>query len=1036
MSIPRPPYGQKRSAQRRKLKIILASVAAGLLVLALLCANIFVCVPAWIRWGIVVGSCPDGKPVPSAVLHAYGLRRGRPGHVEVVGRAVYSRGGADDDYRTALRRFDPQAYLVDADGQATLLEPEKKWKKSYKGARRARVVLPQVPDGDYKLRAVLDTPLGEVQAETELPLYAPALVHLATDRPLYKPGQTIMFRAVVLRMADHTPLDGRPGVFTVTDPSGDILLEERVPAGVWGVAAGDFPLADDAQAGTYAVTWCSGEASDTVHLRVEPFTLPRFEVQVKPSRSWYGAGDQPLISGSLRYRSGAPVADARVVLQVLGAGGQSWPPPNDWLDERSVTTDRDGAFELALSPVPDDLQGTVTLPVVLQATDAAGERVAGGSALKLSATPIVATVETELADGLVPDFNNRVYMRITRPDGTPLAGAEVTASRAWDATDPGVTGIADADAVAALQLDPGKPVSVVIPPLPYRPPPPSEQLRVQRVSLQDLFGDDEVSLDERVFLDPWDRDLEACAIYVESGQELFRAGVATGADGAVRRVLVGDAPTERCLAEQLRGQRSLPGKERLYLVSWRIQAAPGATMTTDSDAVPANPEGLSDLRERARLQARPCVADMERSSRFTHRLHWRASEGSRALATRWVPDPKASGIWSAQQRLCVQAAFSDLVLDEAALDDAEGVMRLAVSPDPSRSAPAERTGSVRSAYELKVSASIKGDPIGETKVLIDPGTVPNLRLRAEQPLLRAGDPLQVKLLRGPDFYGSLPEKDTKLHLMQGDDRVAELKYDEKRRIISGQVPKGLHGLLTVEWAGARAVLLVPREEELSVSVEPDSQVYRPGDLARLTLRTAEGERPSEAAVSLFGVDEALSQLAPLLSPDDWGRITIRAKTDRAAFGIFDARALLTGQIAGDNAVLATLQRISQIPPAPAEEEGVTVHGEQRFDPVVPLTETFYQLLSDARRRVAAWEEGAAEGDVMTCKRMVELWGEMLTAREKAGDPVDDAFGRRLELWRLPADLLELTDPRLLVSDARRLPEDVEPWQAYVWEVAR
>ena len=43
----------------------------------------------------------------------------------------------------------------------------------------------------------------------------------------------------------------------------------------------------------------------------------------------------------------------------------------------------------------------------------------------------------------------------------------------------------------------------------------------------------------------------------------------------------------------------------------------------------------------------------------------------------------------------------------------------------------------------------------------------------------------------------------------------------------------------------------------------------------------------------------------------------------------------------------------------------------------------------------------------------------------------DAYGQPLELGRLPSDLLALTDPRLMVLDARHLPEDVEDWQAFV-----
>jgi hypothetical protein len=63
--------------------------------------------------------------------------------------------------------------------------------------------------------------------------------------------------------------------------------------------------------------------------------------------------------------------------------------------------------------------------------------------------------------------------------------------------------------------------------------------------------------------------------------------------------------------------------------------------------------------------------------------------------------------------------------------------------------------------------------------------------------------------------------------------------------------------------------------------------------------------------------------------------------------------------------------------------------------------------------------------------MVGLWRDALAACAARGDRVDDAYGRRMQLWRLPADLLALTDPRQVVVAATRLPEDVENWPAWV-----
>ena len=62
---------------------------------------------------------------------------------------------------------------------------------------------------------------------------------------------------------------------------------------------------------------------------------------------------------------------------------------------------------------------------------------------------------------------------------------------------------------------------------------------------------------------------------------------------------------------------------------------------------------------------------------------------------------------------------------------------------------------------------------------------------------------------------------------------------------------------------------------------------------------------------------------------------------------------------------------------------------------------------------------------------------VLADLRKDGEPARDAWGRELTLDVLPMDLLEQTDPRQVVADGTRLPEDVQSWTRYVAEeVAR
>ena len=79
----------------------------------------------------------------------------------------------------------------------------------------------------------------------------------------------------------------------------------------------------------------------------------------------------------------------------------------------------------------------------------------------------------------------------------------------------------------------------------------------------------------------------------------------------------------------------------------------------------------------------------------------------------------------------------------------------------------------------------------------------------------------------------------------------------------------------------------------------------------------------------------------------------------------------------------------------------------------------------------AWEKAAKPGEQLTHARTKELWDATLDAREAADRPVNDPYGRRMVLHQLSEDLLAKTQPNLLVRDAARLPEDNEPWAAWV-----
>ena len=133
----------------------------------------------------------------------------------------------------------------------------------------------------------------------------------------------------------------------------------------------------------------------------------------------------------------------------------------------------------------------------------------------------------------------------------------------------------------------------------------------------------------------------------------------------------------------------------------------------------------------------------------------------------------------------------------------------------------------------------------------------------------------------------------------------------------------------------------------------------------------------------------------------------------------------------DVAAAATVTRVGAIPEPAELDRYVEAVGGTSFDPVEGLTDGFYRALGALYGRVRRWEKEAPKGELMRPQVMASLWQDALTSVEQKDGPVEDAYGRRLTLAVLPDDLLELADPRAVVVDGTRLPEDVDNWIAWV-----
>jgi hypothetical protein len=634
---------------------------------------------------------------------------------------------------------------------------------------------------------------------------------------------------------------------------------------------------------------------------------------------------------------------------------------------------------------------------------------------------------TELEGGLVENTNNRVYLRVSTAGGSVLRGAAINVKRAWAPGDEGIDAELDADGVARIQLDPGRPVNVVIPPMPVRRQVQRAPGAVSRTGLTERVSQRTAPLADQVAMDKWLAPLSACAKWVTDTVGQAEITVRVERSGAITAAVTEGGALDRCVADIARRRRLPAGRDRLYTVGFAINESDKPVLEVDVDSSSEPPEELAELLEEAALDARDCLPD-NFEGELPWALFWKTSAASKKVQATWLRDTGSDRTMPAGAAACILSRVSRRAFDEPPESSAIGLVRYELSQpgsDDQRELRPEPT--IMQGYELLVSAQVDGEPFGETKLRMQPGSVPRLRMRANPVIADAGQNVTVNFLRSSDFRGDLPEKVLVSH--RGDTKTVEL--DKKTKTATVEIPKDARGWFELSADGARALVFARSDTDLTLALTPARPTYAPGSSAELRVVTNIGGKPAKAAVGLFGVDDSLAQLAPLPGPRELGAIRPTIEMTEQAFGALDAQALELGRIQGEHAAEATVLRIASIPTPPEIDIVLNGSAESHFDPIADLTDHFYIALVELHAQARKWETSAPKGEMISPATMAKLWKQALDACKARGEPIDDAFGRRLRLHRLPDDLLAQTDPNQVIVDGTRLPEDVEPWGPWV-----
>ncbi|PXF60021.1 MAG: alpha-2-macroglobulin [Candidatus Methanogaster sp.] len=176
----------------------------------------------------------------------------------------------------------------------------------------ARFETPEVEEGTYSLIA---EPVGtgeEYTATVRISKSNP--IFIETDKPIYKPGQTVHGRILLLNnnlkpVEDSVKLE-------IADASGIKVFRETLETNGFGVAAFDLPLSAEPNLGTWKIKAEAGESKSVVDIEVERYVLPKFEVETATREDWFLVSDRITGTVSANYFFGKPV-DGSVEIEAV-----------------------------------------------------------------------------------------------------------------------------------------------------------------------------------------------------------------------------------------------------------------------------------------------------------------------------------------------------------------------------------------------------------------------------------------------------------------------------------------------------------------------------------------------------------------------------------------------------------------------------------------------------------------------------------------------------------------------------------------------
>jgi len=254
------------------------------------------------------------------------------------------------------------------------------------------------------------------------------ITHFFTDRAIYRPGQTIYFKGILIEKDGNTQniVTNTKTTVTLLDVNYEKVVSLDLTTNEYGTFSGTFTAPTGVLTGSMTIQNEWGSHA----VQVEEYKRPKFEVTFKPFSGTFKLSETVKARGSAKAYAGSNIDGAEVKYRVVRSAyfpypwycKRGWFPQTESMEILNGTTitDANGEFEISFQAIPDrsikkEYKPSFTFTIYADVVDITGETRSSETSVTIGYTAL--NLSLDIPETLNREAKKDFTINTTNPAG-------------------------------------------------------------------------------------------------------------------------------------------------------------------------------------------------------------------------------------------------------------------------------------------------------------------------------------------------------------------------------------------------------------------------------------------------------------------------------------------------------------------------------------------------------------------------------------------------------------------------------------------